>query len=114
MRYGLGVRASTLAFHSLTTGQLLHAISCRSEKHSIFSSEKLPPNPYLTMAAGGSLAVQFLTMVAPGLRSLLGLAPVSLLDGLVISGSALLPLVVNEATKAPPVNGADDNQKLEA
>ena len=51
--------------------------------------------------------VQFLTMVVPGLRSLLGLAPVGLLDGLVISGSALLPLVVNEATKEPPVNGAN-------
>ena len=51
MRYG-GAAASTMAFHSLTSGQLLHAISCRSETHSIFSSEKLPPNPYLTMALG--------------------------------------------------------------
>ncbi len=102
MRYGQGAQTSTLAFHSLTMGQLLHAISCRSETHSIFSAEKLPPNRYLTMAVGGSLAIQFLTMVIPGLRSLLGLAPVGLLDGLVISGSALLPLVVNEATKQPP------------
>jgi len=108
MRYGLGAQTSTLAFHSLTTGQLLHAISCRSETHSIFSSGKLPPNRYLTMAVGGSLAVQFLTMVVPGLRSLLGLAPVGLLDGLVISGSALLPLVVNEATKQPPVDENSD------
>ena len=110
MRYGLGAQASTLAFHSLTTGQLLHAISCRSETHSIFSSEKLPPNRYLTMALGGSLGVQFLTMVVPGLRSLLGLAPVGLLDGLVISGSALLPLLVNEATKKPPVDGVNEVQ----
>ena len=43
LRYGLGAQASTLAFHSLTTGQLLHAVSCRSEAHSIFSHEKLPP-----------------------------------------------------------------------
>jgi Ca2+-transporting ATPase len=102
LRYGLGTQAGTLAFHSLTTGQLLHAISCRSEAHSIFSPEKLPANPYLTMALGGSLFLQFLTMAVPGLRSLLGLAPVSLLDGLVISGSAVLPLLVNEATKQPP------------
>lgn len=111
MRYGLGAQTSTLAFHSLTTGQLLHAISCRSETHSIFSAEKLPPNPYLTMALGGSLVMQFLTMVVPGLRSLLGLAPVGLLDGLVISGTALLPLVVNEATKKPPVDGVNDTQE---
>ncbi len=108
MRYGLGAQTSTLAFHSLTTGQLLHAISCRSDTHGIFSPGKLPPNRYLTMALGGSLAVQFLTAAVPGLRSLLGLAPVGLLDGLVISGSALLPLVVNEATKKPPANGVDE------
>ncbi|MFZ0052822.1 MAG: HAD-IC family P-type ATPase [Desulfobaccales bacterium] len=107
MRYGLGAQTSTLAFHSLTTGQLLHAISCRSETHGIFSSRKLPPNRYLTLAVGGSLAVQFLTLAVPGLRSLLGLAPVGLLDGLVISGSALLPLVVNEATKKPPADGVN-------
>ena len=75
MRYGLGAQTSTLAFHSLTTGQLLHAISCRSETHSIFSSEKLPPNQYLTLALGGSLFLQMLTMVVPGLRSILGLSP---------------------------------------
>ena len=108
MRYGLGAQTSTLAFHSLTTGQLLHAISCRSDTHGIFSPGKLPPNRYLTMALGGSLAVQFLTVAVPGLRSLLGLAPVGLLDGLVISGSALLPLVVNEATKKPPANGVNE------
>ena len=105
MRYGLGAQTSTLAFHSLTTGQLLHAISCRSETHSIFSSETLPPNRYLTMAVGGSLLVQCLTIMVPGLRNLLGLAPMGLLDGLVISGTALLPLLVNEATKSPPVEG---------
>lgn len=112
MRYGLGAQTSTLAFHSLTTGQLLHAISCRSDTHGIFSPGKLPPNRYLTMALGGSLAVQFLTVAVPGLRSLLGLAPVGLLDGLVISGSALLPLVINEATKKPPANGINEVPEL--
>lgn len=111
LRYG-GAFASTLAFHSLTTGQLLHAVSCRSETHSIFSTGKLPPNPYLTMALGGSLAVQFLTMAVPGLRGLLGLTPVGLLDGLVISSSALLPLVVNEATKKPPEDGGNEPQEI--
>ncbi len=108
MRYGQGAQTSTLAFHSLTTGQLLHAISCRSETHTIFSPGKLPANRYLTLALGGSLAMQFLTMVVPGLRSLLGLAPMGLVDGLVISGSALLPLVVNEATKKPPADGVNE------
>ncbi|MFI5304682.1 MAG: HAD-IC family P-type ATPase, partial [Nitrospiria bacterium] len=94
MKYGIGPRAGTLAFMSLTTGQLLHALSCRSEKR-----QKLPPNPYLSAAVGGSLALQILVLAVPGVRSLLGITPISLIDGVVIGGSALLPLIVNEATK---------------
>jgi Ca2+-transporting ATPase len=101
MRYGMGAAASTLAFHSLTTGQLLHAVSCRSDRHGIFSPGKLPPNKYLQWALGGSLLLQIGAMFLPGLRSILNLTPVGLLDGLVIGGTALLPLVVNEATKTP-------------
>ena len=85
MRYGLGQEAGTMTFQSLTMGQLLHAISCRSEKHSIFGGDKLPPNSYLNMALGGSFALQMLTILVPGLRSLLGLTPIGLLDGAVMS-----------------------------
>ena len=45
------------------------------------------------------LLVQLGVMFIPGIRSILGLTPVDLLDGLVIGGTTLLPLVVNEATK---------------
>ena len=98
-RYGLSPRAGTLTFQSLTMGQLLHSISCRSEKHSIYSGDKLPPNRYLTMALGGSFALQMLTVFVPPLRNLLGLTPIGLLDGAVIAGTAALPLLINEATK---------------
>lgn len=98
-RYGLGAQANTLAFTSLTTGQLLHALSCRSRTPNVFTPGALPPNPYLTLAVGGSLALQVLTLTLPGLRSLLGLTPITLLDGAVIGASALLPLVLNESTK---------------
>lgn len=101
-KYGIGQKASTMAFLSLTTGQLLHAVSCRSETHSIFGSEKLPPNRYLNMALGGSFAVQLLAMVVPGLRNLLGIAPITIFDGVVIGGSAIVPLLVNEGTKKIP------------
>ena len=113
-RYGLGPQASTLAFHSLTTAQLLHAVSCRSERHSLFSSGKLPANPYLNWAVGGSLALQGLTMLLPGLRSLLNLTPVGLLDGLVIAGASLLPLLVNEATKTMTLRAAKEEPDFEA
>ena len=99
MRYGMGQRAGTMAFMSLTMGQLLHAISCRSEKHSIFDKKKIPPNKYLNIALGGSFALQLLAMMIPGLRGLLGITSINILDGIVIGGSAVIPLLVNEGTK---------------
>ncbi len=98
-RYGAGPAAGTMAFMSLTTGQLLHAMSCRSETHRLWEQNGLPPNRYLQWALAGSLALQGLTLAVPGLRGLLGLAPIGLIDGLVVGGSAFLPLVINESTK---------------
>ncbi len=40
-----------------------------------------------------------MTMLVPGLTGLLGITPIGIIDGLVIGGSAVLPLLVNEATK---------------
>ncbi|CAN2043230.1 Cation-transporting P-type ATPase [Candidatus Magnetomoraceae bacterium gMMP-1] len=100
MRYGLGAHAGTLAFQSLTIGQLLHAISCRSETHSIFSKDQPPANKYFNISVGGSLAAQLLTMAAiPGVRSLLGITPLGWIDSVVLGASTLLPLIVNETTK---------------
>ncbi len=103
-RHGVGPLAGTMAFQSLTMGQLLHAISCRSENHSIFSGDRLPSNRYLNIALGGSFALQAMTFFVPGLRGFLGLAPIGLLDGAVIAGAAVLPLVTNELTKPSCVN----------
>jgi Ca2+-transporting ATPase len=99
LAHGPGARAGTIAFQSLTVGQLLHALSCRSEKASIFGRDRLPPNRHLSLALAGSLLLQGLSMFVPGLRALLGTTRLSLLDGAVIGGSAILPLLVNEQTK---------------
>ncbi|MFO1431936.1 MAG: HAD-IC family P-type ATPase [Candidatus Competibacteraceae bacterium] len=97
-RYGAGPRANTHTFMTLTVAQLLHAFSSRSEQHSLLDRERLPPNPYLRVALGVSLALQSLT-VFPGLRGLLGTTPLGLLDTLVIGAGAVLPLLLNETTK---------------
>lgn len=104
LRYGVSSQAGTLAFMSLTAGQLLHAVSCRSERQILFNAEgngqpSLPSNKYLNGVLVGALALQILSMTVPGLRNLLGIAPLGILDSFVIGGSALLPFVVNEATK---------------
>ncbi len=98
-RYGMGAKAGSLAFQSLTIGQLLHALSCRSERHSFFGRERPPANRYLDVALGGSLLLQIMTMVVPAFRNFLGVTPLNLVDAAVIGGSALLPLAVNETTK---------------
>ena len=97
-RYGMGPRAGTLAFNSLVLGQLLHTLSCRSDHETIFGG-KLPPNRMLTLALGGSIAVQILTMLIPGLRAILGTTPLGLIDMAVVAGTSVLPLLINEATK---------------
>jgi Ca2+-transporting ATPase len=101
MRYGAGPQAGSLAFLSLVSGQLLHAVSCRSDSHTIFERKGLEPNPYLSAALGGSFAVQALTVAVPGLRGFLGIAVPSLTDLAVAGASAVLPLLVNESTKRP-------------
>ncbi len=99
VRYGRGPQANTLAFMSLSIGQLLHAFSCRSDHIGIFSREKLPPNRLLTQALAGSLLLQASTLFIPGLRSLLQLGPIGLIDCLVIGGTATAPLLINETIK---------------
>lgn len=98
-RYGLGPQAGSLAFQSLTFGQLLHALSCRSEHSGLFHGKKLPPNPHLTVSIAGSLILQAATMVFPPLRSFLGLTALGAADVAVIGGTSLLPLLLNESTK---------------
>ena len=103
-RYGIGPQAGTIAFMTLSIAQLLHAISCRSEEHSIYDRpdpkhQPLKPNPYLTAALGGSFALQFMTLAVPGLRSLLGLTPMAITDGVIVGLGAVVPLLINEGTK---------------
>jgi Ca2+-transporting ATPase len=99
LRYGPGLKANTLLFNSLTLAQLIHAYSCRSDHYSIFSKQRLPCNPYLLAATGGSVGLQLLAMLVPGIRNLLGSTTIGLLDGLVIAAGAATPLVMNEFIK---------------
>jgi Ca2+-transporting ATPase len=98
-RYGAGARAASLAFQSLTIGQLLNAYSCRSQTHSLFERRQLPPNPYLNVAILGSLALQGLTIWFPPIRRLLGVAPLGLADLGIIGGSSFLSLAAIENAK---------------
>jgi magnesium-transporting ATPase (P-type) len=99
--YGISPRSSTIGFMSLTLAQLFHALSCRSNTRYLFSRHPLPPNRYLAIALAGSITLQLLSALIPGLRQLLRVVPLNLVDVAVITSSALVPLLVNEATKKP-------------
>jgi Ca2+-transporting ATPase len=109
-RYGPGAAASTLAFNTLTMNELAHAFSSRSPYRHVFSGGgSLRPNPYLKRAILGMTGLQAAVNLVPGLRRMLGTAPLGPGDLLVIAAGTLLPLVVNEATKPPaPAPSAPD------
>jgi Ca2+-transporting ATPase len=102
-RYGIGLKASTLAFMGLTYGQIIHALNCRSNHRSLISQIRKPgsspPNRYFQVAIGGTLGLQTLIFLIPGLKSLLRITPLGVTDCLVVGGSALWPMFVNEMTK---------------
>jgi Ca2+-transporting ATPase len=105
MRYGLGPRAGTLAFTTLTGAQLMHAVSCRSELHCVLDSTPMPKNPYIPLAVGGGLALQAAAVLVPGLRTFLGATPLGLADWAVTGAAAVTPFFINEWRKlrrAPP------------
>jgi Ca2+-transporting ATPase len=104
-RYGTVPQASTVGFMTLTMAQLLHAYSCRSGRSGIFSRETLPPNRYLNVALGGTMALQLATVAVPGLRSLLGNKLPGPSDIAIIAAGSVLPFVLNEATKGRTFQG---------
>jgi Ca2+-transporting ATPase len=79
-RYGRGPQASALGFNALTAAQLLHAISARSEHHTIFRAGHLPENRWVSVALGGGFAVQLLAQLIAGFRGVLGTARLPLVD----------------------------------
>ncbi|MEL6492264.1 MAG: HAD-IC family P-type ATPase [Cyanobacteria bacterium J06621_3] len=98
-RYGPSLQAGTILFMGLTIGQVLHVLSCRSEHKRLWSRPQLPANGYLMGAIVLTLSLQLLPMIIPGLMKLLTLAPLAMIDWLVIAVFALLPLLINESSK---------------
>ena len=112
-RYGIGPRAGTIAFATLASGQLIHSLGCRSEYYTIFDKERLPANPYLTGSLVLTLGLQGLALTFPPLRSLLRTSPIGLLDGVVVAGGAIAPLLINESIKAKTRKALPLNRKEE-
>jgi Ca2+-transporting ATPase len=101
-RYGAGARATTMAFSTLTSAQLLHALTYRS--HGV-GAEPSTGRSLLPAVVGGTLALQLAAMALPPLRGILGLTPLAAADWAVVAGAAALPLVLKEFRRQGGTNG---------
>jgi Ca2+-transporting ATPase len=97
-RSGDAARASTVAFSTIGTGQLLYALTCRSGERA--GVRRLGDNPALVAGVGGMLGLQAATVLVPPLRALLKTTPLGLADLAVIGAGAAAPLLVREALKS--------------
>jgi Ca2+-transporting ATPase len=96
-RAGDAARASTVAFSTLSTGQLLYALACRSGTQP--GLYRLGDNPMLLAGVGGMLGLQAATVLVPPLRALLATTPLGLADLALVGAGAAAPVLVREALK---------------
>jgi len=107
-RYGAGPRATTLAFSTLTSAQLLHALSYRSRaaRDAAGAGRSVLPG-----VVGATLAAQLAAMALPPLRGLLGLTPLTLTDWALIIGASALPFVLKEIRGQGELDGTSTRQR---
>lgn len=94
-RYGATAEARTMTFGSLVTAQLLHALTCRAGR----GQQPVASNPRLNAALVVAASVQAAAFAVPGLRRLMGVAPLGPLDLAVTVGTGVLPYFINEARR---------------
>jgi Ca2+-transporting ATPase len=99
-RYGSSTRARSVSFVALSSAQLLHAFSTRSERNHLFGKQKAAPNPYLPASVLGGIALTVLMQMVPATRRWLGSGAMPAFDWAVATLGAIGPLLANEMVKA--------------
>ena len=94
---GPGAAASTMAFTALVLIHPFQAMSCRSARLSWW---KLRPNPWVPLSLIALFGLQWLTIEYGPLARLLGTAPLTRADWLVLAFGVLWPVAGLEAFKA--------------
>jgi Ca2+-transporting ATPase len=106
-RYGPGPRTRGLTFLAMVSAQLLHALTCRSDRWSGGHVQPIRSNPALMATLALSAGLQALPFMLPPLRRLLNIAPLGPTDLLVAaatSGASYLTneLLVQRRRRPPP------------
>lgn len=94
-RYGPGAQASTLAFLTLTSAQLLHAMTLRNAPEGARRSAAPDAGSYVPWAMLAGFAVEGMAVGVPFLRGLLGITATGVLDLGVCLASAIGGLLVH-------------------
>ena len=87
----------TMAFFTLSTTELLHAFSIKSQ-HSVFSRQVFS-NKYLWYSLLIGLTLQFTVMYVPFFNEIFTLVPLSIDYLFICIGMAFIPVAVVEITK---------------
>jgi Ca2+-transporting ATPase len=98
-------QACTIAFGSLVTAQLLHALTYRSVSPNT-DSDRRASRSAVPAIVGGSLVVQSAAMLLPSLRGLLGVAPLDFFESLAMAAGGILPFIINSARGAGPAQAS--------
>jgi Ca2+-transporting ATPase len=95
-RYGPGASTRGVTLLAMVGAQLLHALTCRTDRFHATSAAPLSGNPALLGALGISAALQALPFLFPPLRRLLGVAPLKPLDLAVAGGASAASYLANQ------------------
>jgi Ca2+-transporting ATPase len=99
-RHGPGPATRGITFLAIAGAQILHAISCRSDRFDQGGVRGLFANRALVGALAASSALLLLPFLLPSLRRLLGIAPLSLADAATAGVAAAGSFALNELVLA--------------
>lgn len=98
-KYGIGPRSKTLGFMTLNTASLLHTVSSRSDKTSIFDRTRLPENLFIPLSMGTGFIAEIAAILVPRLRTFLKTEELSVSDLCVSGIGAIIPFFIIESIK---------------
>jgi len=94
------VEGRSIVFASFAINSMIYIFAYRSMRKPIYKMNKLTDNQPLIWAVLAGLLTALVAFFIPGLRDLLGIAPLSLVEWALVIGVALLLLVIVEISKA--------------
>ena len=97
--HGNAVEGRSIVFASFAVNSMVYIFAYRSMRQPLFRMNKLSANKPLIWAVLAGLGTAVLPFLVPGLRTLLGIVPLTFLEWLLVAGIALGLLTVVEIGK---------------